>query len=380
MKTTFTTVNPLSYKTGLVSLVMLMIASFSNTADGQACGAVTSSSNLIKNSNFESNCNYWGTTNGNIYTGTGYQVCGAQNGYLSSPNNGTPSWAFTEVDLRPAGTNLSFSGYFGTHTVGQSCSPIIRMAFYNSSWTLISADTKNVTTDVDKPPYKAGLYVINSKVPANTAHIRFEVRISCDYMKMDAMALSQVSLLPVKLMNFNAILTDKTAKLNWKTSSEVNFNYFTVEKSTDGINFSDAGVVFATGSNNSETAYAMNDNLANTDAPVVYYRLRMTDNDGSTSYSEIKMLRLTKQTQTTISLLTYPNPAVNDLKITLPATWQNKRAIFEIVNLNGQVVNRMENANTSQTEMMNVAKLAPGLYVVRVTCEGQVAQQKIVKQ
>jgi Secretion system C-terminal sorting domain len=380
MKTTFTTANSLSYKTGLVSLVLLMIVAFTNQSAGQACTLVNSTSNLIKNPNFESNCNFWSTTNGSIYTGTGFQVCGAQNGYLSSPNNGTPTWAVTEVSLRPAGTNLSFAGYFGTHTAGQSCSPIIRIAYYNSSWTLISADSKNVTTDVDKAPYKVGLYVINTKVPANTAHIRFEARISCDYLKMDAMALTVVSTLPVKLMNFNAILSDKTAKLNWKTASEVNFNYFTVEKSTDGINFNDAGVVFAAGNNSSETAYAMNDNLANTDAPVVYYRLRMTDNDGSIAYSDIKMLRLTKQNQSTITLLTYPNPAVNDLKITLPAAWQNKKASFEIVNLNGQVVNRMDNANTSQTEMMNIAKLAPGLYVVKVTCEGQVAQQKIVKQ
>lgn len=379
MKTTFTTVITKSYKTGLLSL-LLLTSPFTSKINAQACALVTSTSNLIKNSNFEANCNYWGTTNGNLYTGTGYQVCGAQNGYLSSPNNGTPSWAFTEVDLKPAGTNLQFSGYFGTHTAGQSCSPLIRIAYYNSSWTLISADSKNVTTDVDKPPYKVGLYMINTKVPANTAHIRFETRISCDYMKIDAVALSVVNLLPVKLMNFQAMLIDNKATLNWKTASEVNFSYFTVEKSFDGVNFNEAGVVFAAGNSNAETSYTLNDNLANTSSSVVYYRLRMTDNDGSTSYSDIRMLRLSKEGESILTLQTYPNPAVTDVKVTIPEAWQNKKTIYEIINLNGQVVNRAEKTNAGQTEILNVAKLAPGLYFVKATCEGQTAKQKIVKQ
>lgn len=380
MKTTSTTVCTKSYKTGFLSLVLILATALSNKSAGQACALVTSTANLIKNSSFETNCNNWGTTNGNLYTGTGYQICGAQNGYLSSPNNGSPSWAFTEVNLQPAGTNLSFAGYFGTHTAGQSCSPLIRIAYYNSSWTLISADSKNVTTDVDKPPYKAGLYVINSKVPANTAHIRFEVRISCDYMKIDAVALSAVNLLPVKLMTFQAMLNNNKANLYWKTASEVNFNYFTVEKSYDGVQYSDAGVVFAAGNSNTETAYSLNDNLANAASPVVYYRLRMTDNDGSITYSDIRMIRLSKGGQSAISLQTYPNPAVTDVKVTIPETWQNKKTVYEILNLNGQVVNRTEKNNAGQTEVINIARLAPGMYFVKATCEGQIAQQKIVKQ
>lgn len=380
MKTTLTTVITNSYKTGLLSLLLLTTSPFTSQSHGQACSLISSPGNLIKNSSFESNCNYWGTTNGNIYTGTGYQICGSNNGYLSSPNNGSPSWAYTEIDLKPAGTNLSLAGYFGTHTAGQSCSPIIRIAYYNNSWTLISADSKNITTDVDKPPYKPGLYVINSKVPANTAHIRFEVRISCDYMKIDAVALSVVNTLPVKLTSFYAVLNNKNANLYWKTASEVGFNYFTVEKSYDGMNFNDAGIVFASGSSNAETAYSLSDNLANATASVVFYRLKMTDKDGSISYSDIQMLRLSKKDQAAISLMTYPNPASTDVKVTIPESWQNKRTVYEILNLNGQVMNRTEKANPGQTEVLNIAKLAPGMYFLKATCDGQTAIQKIVKQ
>jgi hypothetical protein len=43
-------------------------------------------------------------------------------------------------------------------------------------------------------------------------------------------------------------------------------------------------------------------------------------------------------------------------------------------------VSKMQSANSGQTETLNVQSLAPGIYYVRVACEGQMIQQKIVKQ
>lgn len=80
------------------------------------------------------------------------------------------------------------------------------------------------------------------------------------------------------------------------------------------------------------------------------------------------------------TLLTYPNPVINELQITIPANWQNKKVSYEIFNPNGQVANKTDRANSSQTETMNVNSLNSGLYIVKVTCEGQTAIQKIIKQ
>ena len=43
--------------------------------------------------------------------------------------------------------------------------------------------------------------------------------------------------LPVELISFTATPTENNIALAWQTASEVNNNYFTLAKSTDGINY-----------------------------------------------------------------------------------------------------------------------------------------------
>jgi hypothetical protein len=167
--------------------------------------------------------------------------------------------------------------------------------------------------------------------------------------------------------------------LKWSTASEMNVSHFGIERSTDGSNFSDAGTVFAYGNTTVESDYMFADNISNVQSSVIYYRLRSEDVDGKTQYSEIRIIRNNKQTNNSIAIATYPNPVTNELRITIPANWQNKKAVYEIITLNGQVIKKNETSNSSQTETVNVSSLTAGIYFVRVSCEGQTAQQKIVK-
>jgi hypothetical protein len=187
-------------------------------------------------------------------------------------------------------------------------------------------------------------------------------------------------ILPITLASFNATLTNNNkVDLRWVTTSEVNVNYFAVERSLDGINFSDASLVFALGSTTSENKYSFSDNITSVSSPVIYYRLRSVDNDGKTQLSEIRMIKLIKQIQNNISILTYPNPVTNELRITIPAAWQNKTVVYEVIALNGQTASKTAKANAGQTETTDVSRLQSGIYTVRVSCDGQTAAQKIVK-
>jgi len=191
--------------------------------------------------------------------------------------------------------------------------------------------------------------------------------------------LAPVTLLPLKMISFTAMLTNNKVGLKWTTASEVNLSHFVVEKSTDGINFSEAGLVFAYGNTTDRTDYNLDDNVSNIQSGVIYYRLRSVDTDGKGQLSEIRVIRISKTTANSITIQTYPNPVTSDLRITIPANWQNKKLVYEVITLNGQSVKRTEAANSSQTETINVSTLAPGMYLVRVSCEGQTAQQKIIK-
>jgi len=188
------------------------------------------------------------------------------------------------------------------------------------------------------------------------------------------------STLPVKLASFTATLNNTKADLKWTTAAELNVSHFTVEKSLDGINFTDAGIVFASGNTMDAMNYNFSDNLSATTAPVVYYRLRTVDIDGKTDYSAIRIIRLTRSKTNDISIITYPNPVTNELRITVPANWQNKAVVYEVFTIGGQLMKRMQTGNSGQTETVNTSNLAPGMYLVKVNCEGVSAVQRIVKQ
>ena len=192
-------------------------------------------------------------------------------------------------------------------------------------------------------------------------------------------SLAPFSTLPVNLTAFSASLNNNKVDLTWSTASEINVSHFVVEKSTDGINYKDAGVVFAYGTATGKADYKLSDNISNDQAKIIYYRLRSVDIDGKGQLSATRIIRRNSQEENKITILTYPNPVSNELRITVPANWQNKKAVYEVFNSNGQIAKRTETSNSSQTETINVTNLAPGFYIVRVSCEGQIAQQKIVK-
>jgi hypothetical protein len=186
--------------------------------------------------------------------------------------------------------------------------------------------------------------------------------------------------LPVKLVSFDATLTkNNKVDLKWTTATEENVSHFVVERSTDGINFSDAGLVFAVGNSTQKINYSLTDDISNVNATVIYYRLCSVDNDGKFTYSEVRIIRTSKDANSNVAIITYPNPVSSELRITVPSNWQNKQISFELFNANGQLMKRTDNSSSSQTETINVNDLSRGLYVIRVSCNGETAQQKIIK-
>ena len=92
------------------------------------------------------------------------------------------------------------------------------------------------------------------------------------------------------------------------------------------------------------------------------------------------MISIGNQNRQAATIVTYPNPATNEIRITIPATWQGKKVIYEVISNNGQVIKRSIAAFGSITESINVSSLAPGFYIARVICNGETSQQKIIKR
>jgi hypothetical protein len=187
------------------------------------------------------------------------------------------------------------------------------------------------------------------------------------------------STLPIKLASFAAMLNGNKVDLKWSTSMEKNTSHFEVERSYDGTNYSSIGVVFAYGNSDETRQYSFTDNTISANHGTVYYRLRSVDIDTKSELSYVRMIRFGKLSST-LSLVAYPNPAQNSVCITVPANWQGKNIKYEFFSQNGQLMMSNSAGSASQTETIDISRLARGYYFVRVSCEGETAQQKLVKQ
>ncbi len=95
-------------------------------------------------------------------------------------------------------------------------------------------------------------------------------------------SLSSNSPLPIELTDFSASASNCQVSLVWHAATEINFDHYELQTSTDAINFTALTTLPAKG-NNSSYAYQYNPRTQGT----LYYRLEMVSTDGSVGYSHI---------------------------------------------------------------------------------------------
>jgi len=122
-------------------------------------------------------------------------------------------------------------------------------------------------------------------------------------------AITFSSVLPAKLSSFTAIATGDQINLTWKTLSEYNTDHYTIEISTDGVNFSALTDIKAAGNNSNPFNYYYIHQYRL--ASKLYYRLKQIDADNKYWYS--KIISVDGRENKVVSV--YPNPAINKLVI-----------------------------------------------------------------
>jgi hypothetical protein len=138
--------------------------------------------------------------------------------------------------------------------------------------------------------------------------------------------------LPIELINFEAKADNDNVALSWTTATEINNDYFTIEKSNNGITFSN--VMEVTGAGNSNTILHYDAIDAIPYSGYSYYRLKQTDFDGQFTYSNLVAVNFKGEATDVISL--YPNPkSAENLKIKLLAGFENGIMEVSVYDLQG---------------------------------------------
>lgn len=187
--------------------------------------------------------------------------------------------------------------------------------------------------------------------------------------------------LPIKLLQFEAKANGTKVDLVWSTAEEKNNDYFTIERSVNGIEFEK--VVEIKGAGNSTTTLHYHSFDLSPLEGISYYRLKQTDYNGQYSFSPIRLVN--RSTQISSSTLTVmeigPNPFRN--KFTIHYNLQNPgETKFILFNLSGQIVfetSQFDNSGANNFEFTDEKSLPPGTYILNVINGTEKITKKLIK-
>ncbi|ELR71003.1 hypothetical protein C900_03133 [Fulvivirga imtechensis AK7] len=185
--------------------------------------------------------------------------------------------------------------------------------------------------------------------------------------------------LPVELMTFNAAMHGEAALLKWATASELNNDYFTIEKTTDLEHFEEIGIVQGKGTTDERSDYEFYDR--DPSYGISYYRLKQTDFDGTFTYSEVT--KIDNKTGSEVpGFKMYPVPNRGE-HLTIRATGlsSDEECALAIVNLQGQLVYQgsVRIYNNEEVTLNFGQKLPQGIYTLRLNATTPIVKQFVVK-
>ncbi len=196
---------------------------------------------------------------------------------------------------------------------------------------------------------------------------------------IEILILASVAL-PVKLTSFTGVNKNNTITLNWQTAYEQNSSHYSIQRSVDGVNFTDVGRVAANGISNIPLNYSYNDILPASVKmhKTVFYRLKSVDTDGNYGNSDIVALQLDK---TDIQLLVSPNPAKDVLQVQT-ASGLSGNGVLSITDITGRQVYRrdIKLETGSNTIPVNISLFGPGIYIVRLINGSESHVKQFVKE
>ena len=180
--------------------------------------------------------------------------------------------------------------------------------------------------------------------------------------------------LPIELLDFTASINDKQVNINWNTATEINNNYFTVERSQDAIHFEFVAKVPATGNSNTLQKYATQDEKPY--PGLSYYRLKQVDFDGTFNYSKIVAIDFLNEEY---GIKIYPNPTSDIITIDFLEQVLPPSTRVSLTNVYGQQLELNQIISKNQINM-DLSPLPSGIYFVGITLGEKTIERKIVLQ
>lgn len=176
--------------------------------------------------------------------------------------------------------------------------------------------------------------------------------------------------LPINLLTFMAEVKNGTVALSWSTASEINNDYFTLERSLDLHHWYKIATV--DGAGNSESVLYYQETDLSPHAGVSYYRLKQTDFDGTFEYFDVAKVIVDKGN----FLRIYPNPSDNYFTISTGYDLQPEQVeVYNTFGVKMPVATSKANGNT----ILDAAHYPPGNYIIQIVLGHKTMSRRVMK-
>ncbi len=192
-------------------------------------------------------------------------------------------------------------------------------------------------------------------------------------MAASVMEFPIYGVLPVNFLNIDARQDGDHVKVSWETGNETNVDYYVIEKSVNGVNFSTLNTTVS----NESSKYQWTDTSIN--QTNIYYRVKEVSKNGISTYSKILLIKI-QANNAFASVVVAPNPVKNDIiNITLdklnPGTYK-----LSVVTINGSLLVKGNLNITGTSPIVESLKLpgeSKGIYYLLVEGKGYKATKQI---
>ena len=176
-----------------------------------------------------------------------------------------------------------------------------------------------------------------------------------------------VTSFPVELLNFAGEERDCKNYLTWETATEINSDYFVVERSLDAVQFMEVGRVDAAGNSLQNITYNFMDSWA---GATLYYRLKQVDIDGNHEYFDIIKIDSDCHTGDTGTFIdVFPNPVMGNAEAFIKLFVDTHETVYiDVMDVTGALISETPAGILNGPNLISFPtdNLADGTYFIRV--------------
>ena len=151
--------------------------------------------------------------------------------------------------------------------------------------------------------------------------------------------------------------------MSWETATEIDNDFFTIERSANGVDYTIVAIVNGAGNSNSTLNYEKLDITA--PAGTSLYRLKQTDFDGRFTYSDV--ISLTRSASSEGIIAISPVPTFDNLNVSIVSA-EPRVVTLNIFDIAGKLVMSSTHNVVAETNQvtLNVQQLSVGTYFINV--------------